>query len=323
MNSQALAYARLLFPSRQHDALCREAVLPVPPWPGFENAVGQPASALLPQDWLSHDVFACNTHHLLLLGSVAPAPDGARSVTLIDTGGLLDDRLRQEVDEFAYKASHDLQEPLRKINAFGERLSATYQGQLQGDGALFIERMQAAAGRMQAMLDGLLAYSRAANPVHEHPYPSLEEAVRDAWQTVRPQTHQATLDLLPHSLPRATTIAGALHQVFLLLFQNAVKFKSPERPPRVSVVATQTGDQWTIAVHDNGIGFDPANAERIFQLFERLHGVSAYPGAGMGLAIARKRVAALGGTLRADGRENEGATFFIDLPALTATESNP
>ncbi|MDX2135828.1 MAG: ATP-binding protein [Saprospiraceae bacterium] len=323
MNSQALAYARLLFPSRQNDALCLAAELSVPSWPGFENAVGQPASALLPEDWLSHDVFAWHAHRLLLLGSVAPAPGGALSVTLINTGGLLEDRLRQEVDEFAYKASHDLQEPLRKINAFGERLSATCQSQLQGDGALFIERMQAAAARMQAMLDGLLDYSRAANPVHEHPYPSLEEAARTAWQTIRPQTHQATLDLLPHSLPRAATLASALHQVFLLLFQNAVKFKSPDRPLRVSVVATQTGGKWTIAVRDNGIGFDPVNAERIFQLFERLHGVSAYPGAGMGLAIARKRISALGGALWADGRENEGATFFIDLPTLTATENNP
>ncbi len=322
MNSQALDFARLLFPARQNDALCREAVLPDPPWPGFENAVGQPASALLPEDWLSHDVFTWKCRRRRLLGSVAPAPDGALTVTLIDSGSWLEDRLRQEVDAFAYKAAHDLQEPLRKINAFGERLSAAYQSQLQGDGALFIERMQAATARMQAMLDGLLDYSRAAHVVHEHPYPSLDDAARAAWQAVRPQTHEATLDLPPDSLPAAAHHAGALHPVFLLLFQNAVKFKAPDRPLRVSVSATRTGDRHTIAVRDNGIGFDPAHAERIFQLFERLHGVSAYPGAGMGLAIARKRVEALGGALWADGQENEGATFFIDLPAVPATESN-
>lgn len=321
MISQAPAYARLLFADRQNEALCREAVLPVPTWPGFENAVGQPASALLPEDWLSLDVFTWDARRLL--GTVAPAPGGAHSVTLIDAGGWLETRLRQEVDEFAYKASHDLQEPLRKINAFGERLSAAYATQLQGDGALFIERMRAAAARLQAMLDGLLAYSRAAQPVQGRPYASLEEAVRAAWQTTGPQTHQATLDLPPGSLPQATSGAGALHEVFRLLFENAVKFRSPDRPLRVTVSATPSGDRWTIAVRDNGIGFDPAHAERIFQLFERLHGVSAYPGAGMGLAIARKRVVALGGALWADGRENEGAAFFIDLPATPAIESNP
>ncbi len=223
------------------------------------------------------------------------------------------ERSNRELEQFAYVASHDLQEPLRMVASYTQLLARRYRGRLDEDAEEFIGYAVDGVTRMQALINDLLAYSRvgtrggAPEPVDtaavlERVLSSLGPAVEDAGATV---THGP--------LPTVTGDAGQLGQLLQNLVGNAVKFRG-EVPPRVHVSAARGRDEWTFSVADNGIGIDPGYAERIFVIFQRLHTRAEYAGTGIGLAICKKIVERHGGRIWFEPAPGGGTVFRFTLP---------
>jgi signal transduction histidine kinase len=221
-------------------------------------------------------------------------------------------RSNEELQQFAYVASHDLQEPLRMVSSYTQLLAKRYKGKLDSDADDFISFAVEGANRMQKLIQDLLAYSRvsrqSAEPetvstktVLDHVLHNLQMALKDSGATV---THDA--------LPTIRVDERQLMQLFQNLLSNAVKFRGP-KPLRIHVSARWTGDDWLFSVSDNGIGIDPQYAERIFVIFQRLHTREEYPGTGIGLAICRKIVERHGGRMWVESELGKGATFYFTL----------
>jgi len=224
-------------------------------------------------------------------------------------------RSNKELEEFAFAASHDLQEPLRKIQTYGARLKEKARDRLDDDNRDRLDRMMASAGRMGRLIDDLLAYSRVTTRAKAFAAVDLNATLAEALDDLaaRVELSGGTIDAGP--LPTVTGDAGQLRQVFQNLVGNALKFTRPGVPPAVRVSAEPTAAGWVITVADNGIGFEDRYAGRIFQVFQRLHGRGEYEGTGVGLAVCKKIVDRHGGTITAHGRPGEGATFVVTLPA--------
>ncbi|MGA0559681.1 PAS domain-containing protein [Larkinella sp. VNQ87] len=236
-------------------------------------------------------------------------------------------RSNQSLEQFAYVASHDLREPLRKIQAFGNLLTDQYGPVLGTDGADWLRRMQDAASRMADLIQDLLAYSRLTG--RQEPFVRvdlnslLKDILSDLEMVVREKHAQITVDPLPH----LTGSPLQLRQLFQNLLSNALKFSKSDEPPRVTIQAVSP-EEWesslpeqttpatwaALRITDNGIGFDERHSQRIFELFQRLHGRAQYPGTGIGLAIARKVVDNHGGLVHVRSRPNHGTMFTIYLP---------
>ncbi|WP_300160637.1 sensor histidine kinase [Solidesulfovibrio sp.] len=227
------------------------------------------------------------------------------------------ERSNRELEEFAAVASHDLQEPLRKIKAFGERLRENNAENLDATGHDYLRRMENAVDRMNTLIQDLLEYSRITT--RPNPFVATDlgrlarEAASDIETAVKETGGQITIDLMPW----AEVDALQMRRAFQNLFSNALKFHG-ETPPRIMVTsATEARDgreYARIAVTDNGIGFDVQYLEKIFQPFQRLHGRGKFPGTGIGLAIVKKSVERHGGTITAESRPGSGATFFLTIP---------
>lgn len=237
-------------------------------------------------------------------------------------------RSNEELEKFAYVASHDLQEPLRKIQAFGDRLTSKYRGVLGPDGQEYVDRMKASAGRMRTLIDDLLTFSRVTTKAQAFAPVDLGAIARDVVSDLETRLAQTGGRVDIGDLPTMPADPMQMRQLFQNLIGNALKFHRPGGPPEVTVRAAPwadlpagtdprapAGKGWRITVADNGIGFHPAYADRIFEVFQRLHGRGEYEGTGIGLAIVRKIVQRHGGEIHARGREGHGATFVIDLPA--------
>jgi PAS domain S-box-containing protein len=236
------------------------------------------------------------------------------------------ERSNQELEGFATIASHDLQEPLRKIHAFGDRLAEHSAGALDDEAIDYLRRMTSAAGRMQTLINDLLEYSQVI--VRRQPPQSVDlgvvvaEVLSDLDERI--QATHGVVRVGP--LPTILASPIQLRQLFQNVISNALKFHPVGVAPEVHIDAISQGDwrgprgrrdpvpAWEIRVRDNGIGFDEKYAEKIFAPFQRLHGRQAYQGTGMGLAICRRIVAFLGGTITATSRSGEGATFVLTLP---------
>ncbi len=227
-------------------------------------------------------------------------------------------RSNRELQHFASVASHDLQEPLRKISAFGDRLIRKYGDTLPADGQDYLARMKNAVGRMSGLIEDLLTYSRVTTRAKPFEPLDLNVVVSEVLGDLETRIQQTggTVEVGP--LPTIEADPMQIRQVFQNLIGNALKFSREGVPPVVKVnaeiVNTDQGERCRTVVSDNGIGFDPQYAERIFRVFERLHGREQYEGTGMGLAIVKKIAERHGGTAVADGVLNEGATFTITLP---------
>ncbi|MEZ0610365.1 PAS domain S-box protein [Fibrella sp. WM1] len=238
------------------------------------------------------------------------------------------ERSNANLQQFAYVASHDLQEPLRKIRSFGNLLIDQYGDQL-GDGNDLLNRMQAAASRMSVLIQDLLTFSRISTRQETATSVDLAQLIDTvlADLELRIQETEAVIDIGP--LPKVQGDTSQLGQLFQNLLNNALKFNQPSQPPRVQVRAqTMTADQLPadvrptrpatayhrIDVIDNGIGFDEKYTDRIFQVFQRLHGRGQYDGTGIGLAICEKVAANHGGAITATSQPNQGATFSVYLP---------
>lgn len=230
------------------------------------------------------------------------------------------ERSNRELQEFAYVASHDLQEPLRKIRSFGDLLHNRYADALGEQGLEFLDWMRDAATRMQVLIDEVLAFSRVAT--HERPRTpvNLTQVTRQAVDDLEVRLSETGGRVEIGELPRIEADAGQMRQLFQNLIANALKFHRPGVPPVVAVRGAVTGGECRIEVEDDGIGFDTRFLDRIFSPFQRLHGRSDFEGSGMGLAICRRIVERHGGHITAHSTPGSGTTFVISLPVRQTGE---
>lgn len=224
------------------------------------------------------------------------------------------ERSNQDLQEFAYVASHDLQEPLRKIQAFGDRLQLKYSHLLDERGINYIHRMQNAASRMQVLIVDLLAFSR----VHTHTHPfnniNLNQVIHNILQNLEVSIAEKDADIVCDTLPEIEADVVQIRQLFQNLLSNALKFSRPNVPLTIQITHRIEKNLCEISIRDNGIGFEEKYLDRIFTVFERLHTRSEYPGTGIGLAICRRIVERHHGSISAKSQLGQGATFIIKLP---------
>src|SRR3984893_7372852 len=223
-------------------------------------------------------------------------------------------RSNDELQQFAYVASHDLQEPLRMVASYTQLLAKRYKGRLDSDADEFIAYAVDGSNRMQALIQDLLAYSRAGANGKVLGEISSENALKEALTNLRATIQESGAVVTHDSLPAITTDDTQLAQVFQNPVGNAIKYRSAE-VPHVHVSATKNGGQeWIFSVRDNGMGIDPQYFERIFILFQRLHGQKEFKGTGIGLTICKKILEGLGGKIWVESQPGTGSTFHFALP---------
>ncbi|SDI80155.1 sensor histidine kinase [Nonomuraea jiangxiensis] len=230
------------------------------------------------------------------------------------------DELRRsngELEQFAYVASHDLQEPLRKVASFTQMLEQRYGSQLDERATQYIHYAVDGAKRMQQLINDLLDFSRVGRITGERSLTETGQALDIALESLSAAIEDSGATVTRDHLPLVNGNRPQLTQLFQNLIENAIKFRSAD-PPRVHLGVTRNGEMWEFTCSDNGIGVEPKYAERIFLIFQRLHPRDVYPGTGIGLALCRKIVEYHGGRLWLDGTATgPGATFRWTLPAAT------
>ncbi len=228
------------------------------------------------------------------------------------------ERSNRDLEEFAHVASHDLKEPLRKIVAFGERLETRYADALDEDGQYYVTRMAAAATRMQDLITGLLNYARIGKGDTAFRPVDLGESVNRVAADLEYRLQESGGEITVDGCGTVDAEPGLIHRLFLNLIGNALKFRRPDTPPRITISlapVTRDGEAYCrVTVADNGIGFEPAMAERVFRPFQRLHGREEYEGTGIGLAIVQRVVEHHGGTISVESEPGVGTVFAFELP---------
>ena len=225
------------------------------------------------------------------------------------------ERSNQELENFASVASHDMREPLRKIQIFGDRLQAKYGDVLDDRGRNYLARMQSSSARMQTFVEDLLAYSRLSAKTPEFEATNLNLILQDILEDIRFYIQESNAEIIFDELPFLEANPAQIRQLLQNLVTNAIKFQRPGANPIIHITSRAINDKLIeIKIVDNGIGFEPEYAERIFGMFQRLHGRSTYEGTGIGLAICRKIVEQHHGKITAVSQPNQGATFIITLP---------
>ena len=238
-------------------------------------------------------------------------------------------RSNEELEQFAYVASHDLQEPLRKIRAFGDRLKQKYADQLEKTGTDYIERMQQAATRMQNLIEDLLSFSLVSRNRKQFQVVDLNEVIGVLLDDLEVYIDQQDATVNIGELPVLRGDSLQLKRLFQNLLSNAIKFHHPERKPVIEIDAVKVTKELAeaeftqplqhelyhrVSVKDNGIGFDEKYSEKIFNIFQRLHGHAEYEGTGIGLAISKKVVTNHDGYIIVHSRQSEGAEFVLLFP---------
>lgn len=222
-------------------------------------------------------------------------------------------RSNADLEQFAYVASHNLQEPLRTIASYAALLKRRYEGKLDADADDFIAYIMAGVHRMQALMEDLLLYAAARQEPPTEPIDAnvaLDRALVNLQAAIESENAIVTHEALPEVI--ASTVQ--LSQVFQNLIDNGIKFCGEHRP-EVHVAAQAQDGHWLFSVRDNGIGIDPECKDRLFQLFQRLHTQDEYPGTGIGLALCRKIVERQGGRIWLESEPQKGSTFYFTIPA--------
>jgi light-regulated signal transduction histidine kinase (bacteriophytochrome) len=222
-------------------------------------------------------------------------------------------RSNAELDQFASIASHDLQEPLRKVRTFTERISETEADTLSERGIDYLRRANASAERMQTLIEDLLRYSRVSSQERPFAPVDLRRVTEDVLEDLSEHVNRTGAIVRVGSLPTIKADAPQMRQLLQNLISNAVKFRRESVTPEVDVESKVESGWVTITVRDNGIGFDPQYSRRIFRVFERLHGRGTYPGTGIGLALCRRIAERHGGTIVARSVPDEGSTFTVTM----------
>jgi PAS domain S-box-containing protein len=231
---------------------------------------------------------------------------------LVKTVGELK-RSNEELQQFAYVASHDLQEPLRMVASYTQLLAQRYKGRLDSDADEFIAYAVNGSTRMQGLIQDLLSYSRAGTNAKALRKISSESVLEEALGSLRVAIEESGAVVTHDLLPAMVTDGTQLAQVFQNLVGNAIKYHGAEAP-RVHVSAKKKDGEWIFSVRDNGLGIDPQYFDRIFVLFQRLHGPTEFKGTGIGLAICKKMLEGLGGRIWVESEPKHGSTFFFTLP---------
>lgn len=227
------------------------------------------------------------------------------------------ERSNNELERFAYVASHDLQEPLRKIVGFSELLEARYADQIDGDGREYLDYVVDGARRMQQLIKDLLAYSRAGRATPAFAPVDLDALIADMLDMLEWTLDDADAHVTVAAMPVVWGDAGQLTEVVTNLVSNAVKY-GPEGGATITIEAKPTNGQsaWEITVTDDGIGIDPRYDQQVFDVFRRLHSTAEYPGTGIGLAVARRFVQSHGGRIWVTPAEPAGSVFHFTVPAV-------
>ncbi|MDQ2052062.1 PAS domain S-box protein [Natronolimnohabitans sp. A-GB9] len=224
----------------------------------------------------------------------------------------------ERLEQFAYAASHDLQEPLRMVSSYLSLIERRYIDDLDSDAEEFIAYAVDGADRMREMIDGLLEYSRVETQGEPFEPVDLEAVLEDVRTDLQVVIEDSDAEITSESLPTVWGDSRQLRQLFQNLLSNAIEYSGDE-PPQVHVEAERDGRMWRVSIHDAGIGIDPDDADRVFQVFERLHGREEYDGTGIGLALSRRIVERHGGEIWVDAEPGEGSTFSFTLPWARAS----
>jgi PAS domain S-box-containing protein len=255
-----------------------------------------------------------NTEGILVTAAIRDISVRKKSADhLVKTVGDLK-RSNDELQQFAYVASHDLQEPLRMVASYTQLLAKRYKGKMDSDADEFIAYAVDGCNRMQTLIQDLLAYSRAGTNGKALHKISGENALQDALGSLRATIEESGAVVTHDALPALTSDDAQLALVFQNLVGNAIKYRGSD-VPHVHVSATKNGgNEWIFSVRDNGLGIDPQYFERIFVLFQRLHGREEFAGTGIGLAVCKKIVERLGGRIWVESQLEKGSTFYFALP---------
>lgn len=232
------------------------------------------------------------------------------------------ERSNHDLQQFAFIASHDLQEPLRMIVSYLGLLGKSLRGKLTPEEEKFMGFAADGAARMQALIRDLLAYAQAGSQKPEFKPTKLGDLVKQARYALLESIREAGAEISVGPLPEIPADPLKMSLVLQNLLSNGIKFRRPGTKPVIHIEAQREADMWRVSVRDEGIGFDPKYSEKIFMAFQRLHGKSEYPGTGIGLAICKRIVEAHGGRIWADANPAEGATFYFTVPVV-AESSRP
>ncbi len=227
----------------------------------------------------------------------------------------------ERLEQFAYAASHDLQEPLRMVSSYLQLIERRYGDQFDEDGEEFLQFAVDGANRMREMIDGLLAYSRIETEGNPLEPVNLNLTLEDVLDDLQLRLVESNAEITVDEMPTVEGDSGQLRQVFQNLLDNAIEY-SGDDPPRVHVSAEKQSvdrDEHMISVSDEGIGIDPRYSDQVFEVFESIHGQNEYGGTGIGLAICERIVERHGGEIWVESESGKGSTFSFTLPAASTS----